>query len=74
MEMVRERDFIFTMHIPLMKPFQMPLRSMTCEFDCDLCTIKIAILDMHAAGSYHFILNLIFSEIKFRYDKCEVSK
>ena len=27
--MVRERDFIFTMHIPLMKPFQMPSRSMT---------------------------------------------
>ena len=33
---VRDRDFIFGMHTPLMMPFQMTPRSMTLWFDFDL--------------------------------------
>ena len=35
---VRGRDFIFGMHTPLMMPFQMTPRSMTCDLDFDLCS------------------------------------
>ena len=33
---VRDRDFTFGMHTPLMTPFQMTPRSMTCDLDFDL--------------------------------------
>ena len=44
---VRDRDFIFGMHTPLMMPFQMTPRSMTLTFTF---VLKIAFLDFVAAG------------------------
>ena len=46
---VRDRDFIFGMHTPLMMPFQMTPRSMTLWFDFDL-EAKNSFFDFVATG------------------------
>ena len=56
---VRDRDFIFGMHTPLMMPFQMTPRSMALWFDFDL-EAKNSFFDFVATGGAYCSISPVF--------------